>query len=183
MRKFLLNLVIALNKNSLKINSKYTLIIKVLEHNHPLLEDGQELASIEIDTRVNKVDINYLTPIKDAYLTNEFNDEEMFYNTLYHWIKKFGMYIKNGDVSLRYLIDNSSKKIELPTIVDENGEKSAGQLPNQKDYLAIHLRRSDEGQLISEGDTSVASYWARFSIEVVKKYQHFYGEEIYSDYE
>jgi len=182
MKKLLLNLVIALNKNSLRINSKYTLIIKVLEHNHPLLEDGQELASIEIDTRVNKVDINYLNPIKDAYLTNEFNDEERFYNTLYHWIRKFGMYIENGDVSLRYLIDNSGKKVENPTY-EQDGKKMLAFLHAQKDYLVHSLVTNTEGGIAEDEEGILLSHWAKLEVVVIRKYHKFGGNELAEEYD
>ena len=174
MKNLILKLALWLNRNELRIKSQYTVEISVLEHNHPQLKVGQEVASLEINTRISKVEINYSSLLEENKFKSYKDGDEYFYSTLYEWIKKFAMYIEVGDVSLRYLIDNSGKKVENPTY-EEDGEKMIARLTGQKDYLVNSTIYDKEGESVKDEDGILLSYWAKLKVEVLKRHSH-YGE-------
>ena len=174
MKDLFLKLALWLNRNELRINSQYVVEISILEHNHPQLKVGQELASLEINTRISKVKINYSNLLEENRFKSPKDGDDYFYSTLYDWIKKFALYIEVGDISLRYLIDNSGKKVENPTY-EEDGKKMIARISSQKDYLVTSLIWDEDGKSIQDEEDYLLSYWAKLKVEVLKRHSH-YGE-------
>ena len=176
MREILLWLTIALNKKRLRINTKYKVFLKVFKTDIPNLNKNDVLATIDIDTRSNKVKVVFSEIIEQAKGKRFDSDEERALFGVWDWINEFKNLIEKGRISLRYLIENSDKEVIAPN--SEEGKSWGTSLPDQKDYLFLQ-QRLDENNEVLRNDDGVRLLWAlKFKVEVEKKKFTVNGKEI-----
>ena len=176
MREILLWLTIALNKKRLRINTKYKVFLKVFKTDIPNLNKNDVLATIDIDTRSNKVKVVFSEIIEQAKGKRFDSDEDRALFGVWDWINEFKNLIEKGRISLRYLIENSDKEVIAPN--SEEGKSWGTFLPDQKDYLFLQ-QRLDENNEVLRNDDGVRLLWAlKFKVEVEKKKFTVNGKEI-----
>ena len=122
MLKYIFKLALLINQKNLKIKTDYTVKIFVRETNVNSLKKNQELAIIYIDTRENTV------KLKLSDLLNKAPIDSVLYKVSKE-IKFISQNIKDGRITLEYLIQNSGKAIEpITTKSDKDAPRLLGEI-------------------------------------------------------
>ena len=177
MRKLLLRIALYLNRDNLKIFTRYLFTIKVAETNYPKLKTGQSLGMLEIDTRPNIVKFTDLINVEDE-------DEDYFLYYLSRYLEYISKWISEGHISIGYLFTNSGKKIERIKVLRKDskkllndytlnemyGEKEVTISPREygKDFTFHILDKDDNGDYFRDenGNYTGQGFFVHFMIEV-----------------
>lgn len=178
MREILLWLTIALNKRRLRIDTKYKVFVKVFETDIPNLNKNDVLATIDIDTRSNKVKLSFSEILEREGKSKQFDsDENRALFGVWDWINEFKRLIEIGRISIRYLIENSDK--EVTTLkYEQDGNEYSTSFPDLKDYLFMQEKLDENREVLKNEDGIRLLWYLKFVIEVEKKKLILNGEEV-----
>jgi len=181
LRKLLLRIALYLNRDNLKIFTRYLFEIKVAETNYPKLKTGQSLGMLEIDTRPNIVKFTDLINVENE-------DEDYFLYNLGRHLEYISKRISEGNISIGYLLINSGKKIEPIrvqrkyskemlndyTLNEMYGDKEEIISPREygKDFTFHILDKDENGEYFRDekGKYTGQGFFVHFMIEVDEYY-------------
>lgn len=164
-------------KKDLRIDTKYKLNIKVFETDIPHLEENQTLATVNIDTRINFVEETYIEILKNPDKYGKTAEEVRILREVKYWIEDFCRLIKLGQISIRYLIENSDIEIVTPKY-EKDGKEYSTSFSQKKDYLLMNNKLDENKEILKNEEGIILLWYLKFKIEVEKKKWIFNGKEV-----